>query len=140
MIARGSHTAIAQQCINDPNVKGLVIKQVILLRKEIATLCSDRVGSVILGSSADEMCAFSINRFIDEAKKHAPTLLQIVQSLTKSRLTTINQQAITAMILAMICKCKRSKMSLLQKIISLLMYFGRCTKKVSCMMSCIYTL
>lgn len=133
MIARGSHMAIAKQCINDPKVKSLMLRHLILLfRREISTLCSDRVGSVMLGSSAEEMCAFSTSKFINEAKQHAPTLLQIIQSLTKSRIATNNQEAITAMILATLCKCKRPKMNLLHKIISVLMYFGHCNKKVSC--------
>ena len=131
MIARGSQIAFAKQCLTEPSVQRLIIRRVILLlRREIAALCSDRVGSVMLGSSPKEMCEFDIHKFIEEAKEHAPVLIDILESLTKSRITTINQPAIMVMILASLCRCKRPRMSLLHKIISVIMYFGHCTKKV----------
>ena len=122
---------IQSQCLNEPSLQRLIIRRVILLlRREIATLCSDRVGSVMLGLSPKEMCEFDMHKFIEEAKEHAPTLISIIESLTKSRITTVNQPAIMTMILASLCRCKRPKMSLLHKIISIIMYFGHCTKKV----------
>lgn len=123
--------AFAKQCLMEPNVQRLIIRRVILLlRREITTLCSDRVGSVMLGSSPKEMCEFNMQNFIEEAKEHAPILVDILESLTQSRITTVNQSAIMTMILASLCRCKRPKMSLLHKIISIIMYFGHCTKKV----------
>ena len=131
MLARGSHNAIARQCLTDPKVKSLVLRHfLVTLRKEVATLCSDGVSSVMLGSSPEEMCEFNASEFIAEARTHAPTLLSIVETLTKSRSATSNRSGITAMILAMLCKCKRPRMSLMQKILSVLLYFGHCTKKV----------
>ena len=106
MIARGSQVAFAKQCLNEPSLQRLIIRRVILLlRREIATLCSDRVGSVMLGLSPKEMCEFDMHKFIEEAKEHAPTLISIIESLTKSRITTVNQSAINimTMILASLC-------------------------------------
>lgn len=132
MIARGSQVAFAKQCLMEPSVQRLIIRRIILiLRREIATLCSDRVGSIMLGSSPNEMCEFDMHKFIEEAKEHAPILIDILISLTKSRITTVNQPAIVTMILASLCRCKRPKMSLLHKIISVIMYFGHCSKKVT---------
>ena len=54
----------------------------------------------MLGSSPKEMYEFDIHKFIKEGKEHAPVLIDILESLTKSRITTVNQPAIMVMILA----------------------------------------
>jgi hypothetical protein len=75
MIARGSQIAFAKQCLTEPSVQRLIIRRVILLlRREIAMLCSDRVGSVMLGSSPEDMCEFEI------LKKQRNMLLSLLTS------------------------------------------------------------
>ena len=85
----------------------------------------------MLGLSTEEMCEINGDKFIKEGKAHAPMVLSILETLTKSRSATMNPSAITMMILAIFCKCKRPQMSLLytKYIFSLLKYFDHCTKK-----------
>jgi hypothetical protein len=76
MIAHRSQVVFARQHVMEPRLQRLIIRRVNLLcSREIAMLCSDCVGSVMLGSSPEEMCEFDMHKFLEEVKNMLLSLL-----------------------------------------------------------------
>ena len=74
---------------------------------------------------------FEWDTVIDELRNHAPVVLGILQAATKPRVPRANTNAVIGTFAAIILKQRNSKMSLLQKIISLLLYSGHTSIQVS---------
>ena len=68
---------------------------------------------------------------MDEMKTRAPTLLYILESCTETRKVRKNKEAIVGLITAILCKHRRPSASLLQRIVSIILYSGHASKRVS---------
>ena len=99
-----------------------------MLRKEIATLCSNLVPSVLRDKSNDGLKSFQWKCLLDELQTHAPMLLEILKSCTKVRRP---QQAVIGVITAILCRNRRNSASLIQRLISVILYSGHASKMVS---------
>ena len=95
-----------------------------MLRKEIATLCSNLVPSVVRDKSNDGLKSFQWKCLLDELQTHAPMLLEILKSCTKVRRPISQQQAVIGVITAILCKNRRNSASLIQRLISVILYSG----------------
>ena len=123
-LARGSHCALARKCLKDHRVKKYVTKGFgTLLRKEISRLCSDDGGITNLAE-------LKWNDVLHSMTLHAPTLLALLQSCSKTRRPRKNQSAIIGVLASILCKHRRPS-SILQKVVSLILYTGHASKKVS---------
>ena len=117
-----------------------------MLRKEICVLCSDKFGS-IMKSKSESVREYSCNKIIKEMESGAPTLLQILrvctqyrgrtrECLRKSNVTRLpqlkkRQNSTIAMCVSILRKYRCPHMSLLQKVISIILYAGSSSKIVS---------
>uniref|UniRef100_A0A1X7UTJ1 Uncharacterized protein n=1 Tax=Amphimedon queenslandica TaxID=400682 RepID=A0A1X7UTJ1_AMPQE len=133
-IARDSKRCLATQAMKHEDSKGEVMKQIdVLLQSEIMVLCSDEFNSVMLHTDADGLKSFSIDT-IYKAISAAPTLTKLLSVCVKS-----NRSVLAAMI-SMIANNRQNKMCLFQKVISLLLYAGNCSKQVNYKYHNTYTL
>ena len=145
LIARGSKVAIAEECLNHKDVKAAVIAKVgKLVREEVRVMCSDGHDSVLKSTNPQNLRTFKCEMIINEMEECAPTLLSILRECTrplkakqlesnKKRrrvATPSDRNAVIAMCTAILCKNRRSSMSLLQKLIALIMQAGRSSKQV----------
>ena len=124
--------ALARRCLENDDIRKCIISGVSrMLRKEIATLCSNLVPSVLRDKSNDGLKSFQWKCLLDELQTHAPMLLEILKSCTKVRRPISQQQAVIGVITAILCKNRRNSASLIQRLISVILYSGHASKMVS---------
>ena len=131
-LIRGSRCALARQCLKDCVLRRYINKSVgVSLQHEIAGLCSDKVESILRDKSVRALETFKWDSVMEEMKTRAPTLLSILESCTKTRKVRKNRKAVIGIIAAILCKHRRPTASLLQRLISIVLYSGHASKSVS---------
>ena len=73
------------QCYKDPVRKHVVNKIGQVLRLEIKAMCSDRVSSILQSMNSDNLKTFRWDLVLSELKLHAPMLMDILFSCTKTK-------------------------------------------------------
>ena len=129
-IARGSTLSVAKHTLKDPVMRKTVVKGIgQMIRRELSALCIRAVPSVL---STGVLESFTWNNLIEELHKDAPVLLEILRVATKStRHRSFNQNAIIGICSSILCRHRSARMSLIQKVISLILYAGHANKQVS---------
>ena len=146
ILVHGSKASIIRECLNDESMRKLMISQIgSVLRNKIRVLCSNKFGSIIK-SKAEDVKRYSSNRVVQEMKSGAPILLQLLRScimttrrkrdlIRKSNVNKLSlnkrQNSIIATCAAVLCKFRCPSKSLLQKVISIILYAGNSSKMVS---------
>ena len=128
-VARKSQQGIAVEAMRNP----LTRKRILYLvgrevQKEIRKMAAESTHSVV---GINALKDFVWHTVIDELRNHAPVLLGILQAATKTRVPRANTNAVIDTCAVNILKQRNSKMSLLQKTISLLLYSGHTSIQVS---------
>ena len=102
------------------------------VRKEIKELCSRRIMSIQRSHDLSTLKGFSWDTIVDEAAKYAPTLIDLLTGCTKKSLKApqASQKSIIGVCLSLLCKYRNPKMTLFQRMISLILYAGHSAKKV----------
>ena len=93
-------------------------------------MCSDRTASLLREKSPEFLSNFKWNQLELELGMHAPTLSQILHACFTTRVPRKTKTYMVCMCAAMMFKNRRPSMSLLQKIISVILYIGHCSKQV----------
>ena len=106
------------------------------VRKEIATMCSDHVNSLLRDQSASALTGFMWGKLYDELTIHAPKLLALLECCTHTRKPRRNRMAVIGMCAALLLKFRFRRMSLVQKILSLILYAGHSGKQVMFDLAC----
>lgn len=131
-IARGSHVALARRCLENSEIRKCIVRKIgHLLRKEVAQLCSNGVKSVLLDKTNHMLKSFKWNSLMDEIASSCPILLAILQSCTKVPRSNSQHEVVIGVITALLCKNRRSSASLIQRLISVILYTGHASKRVS---------
>ena len=130
-VARQSKSSMVSEVFKDTAAKKYVMKKIgILVRREIVQMCSDKTKSILSSQSMSDLKDFTWDKLLTELSANAPTLLSILQSCTHTRKTKPNHNAVIGMCCAIILKYHFSKMSMVQKIMSLILYAGNSGKQV----------
>ena len=131
-VARGFKQTIAVQALDDPRTRGHILKKIgKLVYKELRALCSDNTASVLRSPSTQQALAtFEWATLISELDKHAPVFLHILRSCTITKKPRDNCDAVIGMCAAILLKHRFSEMSLVQRIISMILYAGHSGKHV----------
>ena len=117
-LARRSQCALMSELLKDPaNTKYLLRRIGILLRRELALMCSDRTNSILRSQSMSDLRNFTWNSLLSELSLKAPTLLSILQSCTYLSKPHQNRSAVIGMCSALLLKHRFSKMCIVQKVI-----------------------
>ena len=93
-------------------------------------MVSDHTSSVLRNQKLEGMRKFTWNLLIDELKVQAPNFLHLLSSLTRTKSERDNQKAIIGFCASILLKHRYSKMSLVQKVISIILYAGHTSKQV----------
>ena len=101
-------------------------------------MCSHNVNSILRKTSA--LSSFRWVDLVNELEAHVPTLMMILNSATKTRCYRSNRIGVIGMCAALLLKFRYSRMSLVQKLISTILYAGHTGKQVSNDISLAYTL
>ena len=101
---------------------------------ELRSLCSDKVASILRGSDLSNLSSFTWDTLLSEMSEHAPSLLGLLKICTvkrnKSHIYNTRRSAVMSLCVALLCKLQNKSMNLVQKLISLILYTGHCSKKV----------
>ena len=115
------------ECMNDAVVRKHILKLVEkAVHKEMKTLCSDSANSIIRCDDLQKLKKFTWQSFSSEISKFAPVL----QSTNNTRTTKTNFDVIMCMCVALIMRTRNSRMNLVQKMLSLILYAGQTSKEL----------
>ena len=137
-MARKSRQAVARECLKEPATRAYVVKQIgIVVRNELKAMCSDCTSSLLRSQNLTDLHGFSWDKLIAELSAKAPVFLDILRAATFTRRPRKNQNSIIGLCAAVLLKHRFAKMSLVQKLISLILYAGHSGKKVCLLNKCI---
>ena len=130
-IARGSKKAVVNECMKDSIMRKYIVQMVgQQLRSELVSMCSEAANSILRNQSAEVLSEFSWGKLYDELEARAPTFLSLFEMCTHTRKPRRNRMGVIGMCAVLIMKYRFAKMSLVQKIVSLLLYAGHSGKQV----------
>jgi len=124
-VARKKNRTVAVEALGDEETKKYIIS---LIGK--ATICSDLTDSVLRSENSDALKEFTWEALLQELRKYFPTLISILFSATKTRTPRNNQESIVGLCASILIKQRNAKLSLVQKLISLILYAGHSSKEV----------
>ena len=129
-IARGSYRAVARRCLENEHIRNHIVSGIgRIIRKEVAELCSNGAQSILCDKSNDALKSFKWKRLENELAAHSLTLFTILKQCTKVPRASSQQQAVIGVITAILCKHRRGSASLIQRLISIILYSGHASKK-----------
>ena len=137
-VARKSKQKIARECLKDRATKQYTLKEVNkLIQTEIHSVCSFEANSIMKSQSVEVLKEFEWSKILHELAERAPTFLAILRGVTKTRKPRNNTNAVICICAAILLKHRFGKMSLVQRVISLLLYSGHVSKQV-CALFCVH--
>ena len=127
-VARSSKKAIAQECFKDPVTTKYVLDHLCgIIRREMKTMVADETNSILRNPGME---CFTWDLIIEELGANAPNFLHLLHAMTKTKSVRKNRKAIIGVCASILLKHHYSKMSLVQKIISTILYAGHTSKQV----------
>jgi len=93
-------------------------------------MCSDKFPSVLRNKSVEGLMALDFSAIIKELNSQAPTLLSLLKSCLKTKTPRSNEDVILVVIAGIIFKHRQPSCSLVQRVISLILYAGHSAKQV----------
>ena len=131
-IARGRRQTVAIECLKEKTTRVYLFKRIgIIIRNELKVMCSDSTDSILSHQSVSELKDFTWSKLLSELEHYAPTFLMILRECTCTRQPRFNRDGVIGMCAALVLKLRFSKMSLVQKLMSLVLYGGHSGKQVS---------
>lgn len=125
MLARSSNSSksLAQESLKNPEVREWIIRGMEkVIQYELKKLCSDDANSVQQSKEKEKICNFPWKEVIAEIIKYCPTLYKLLLSGTTTKAVRQNRQHLICTIVCMLCKFRKPNMSLLQRLVSTLLY------------------
>jgi hypothetical protein len=126
-ICRGNPLTVARQAISHSLYHKQAIRVVgMLVKKELKTMCSDHVNSVLKSNEPTRLQHFSLMDVVKEANIHAPVLFALL-SIAFSKPEKTNT---LGYIIATLCQLRSKKHNLHLKLIAFILFSGHCSKQV----------
>lgn len=124
--------SIAAQCLRDPDCRKHVVAGIgRVLRSELAVMCSKSFGSILRSNFPENLKSFNWDQVISEMQACTPTLLHLQSCMrTRRGFYKHKQKSFIGFCVSIMCKYRCPKMSLFQKMISLVLYAGHSSKQV----------
>ena len=140
-VGRANRSAIARQVMKDDRIRTRVVELIgTHLGKEMKKLCTKEVTSVLRKADSDSVQQFTIQSIIEEMKTHAPSVLTILRGCLhgrkrsrakKQKSRIIDIDTLVGVCCAILLRGRSQKMNLLQRIVSLILFCGHASKRVS---------
>lgn len=129
-VVRKSYRALSSSVVRSSRVSGSIVNEIgKKCTEEMKSLCSSKHDSKLRGTGAEAMHKFSWDTLWAEFSIHTPYLLMVIQSLVSKRHK--NNRAFICFIISLLLKSHNSKMALLQRALSVMLYGKGVGKKVS---------
>ena len=130
-LVKNSKGALVAELFKDPVSRQYMMKKMaVVMRHELKSMCSERVNSILSSQCSSHLRQFTWDKLLQELLLNAPVFLSVLLSLTQTRQPRLNRAAIIGMCSALLLKLRFSKMSTVQKLISLILYAGHSGKQV----------
>ena len=131
-IARGSKKAVAEHMMKDTACRPYIIECVAReVRKEIKSISSTETPSCFRATSPKDLRKFQWQKVLNELESKAPTLVSVLRGITRTRKPRKNWNEVVCMCAAIILKHHNSVLSLLQKLVTVILYAGHASKQVN---------
>ena len=131
-IARGNWKIVVSRTLKDPVKREYIVECVgRILKYELRQLCSDKCSSLLRSNKPDDITNFKWINVIEEAQKCMPVLLKLLRKCTETPTERDNVTAVIGVIITILAKHQRPQLSLFQKVVSILLYSGHSSKRVS---------
>lgn len=131
-VARSSWKSAALKILKDKNGLKYCLKKIgIMIRNELHSMCSSGTDSILCSQSISDLEHFTWDQLHQELAAKAPTFLSILLEATVTKTERPNRNAVVGMCAAIALKHRYFKFSLVQKILSLILYAGHSGKQVS---------
>ena len=129
-LARRFSMTLSNECLADQKTRQYTLSNIgRIVRTEIKKMST--VQSILCSQSPDDLKNFKWSDIYTELKEKAPVFLGILVSATKTRSPrSRDNQAVICICVAILLKYRFKRLSLVQKIVSLILYNGHCSKKV----------
>lgn len=119
----------AKECLENEKVKKyLLVKIGTMIKKEIKTLSS--FDSILKSQSLDHLMNFKWELIINELQQKAPIFLSFLKVATKTHTKRANKDAVICMCVSILLKYSFKELNLVQKLISLILYWGHASKRL----------
>ena len=136
-MARGSKKAFADQAFKDLTTRSYLLECFSRqIRREIKSISSTKSTTCLRATTANEFQAFRWKILISEPSSKAPTLLSVLQSVTRKRLHKPNTDGVVCMCAAIIAIHQNPTLSLVQKLVTVILFAGHASKQVSIYNTC----
>ena len=126
-VVKGSYTALTKSVVNSDRtsdkVMGILIGNI---KKEIKEICSNAHNSILLDDH-EAVKKFSWKTIWTELNQKLPTLMKLLTGIVDK---SSEKQPVLCLIASMILKARYSRMALVQRAISLLLYGNGASKQV----------
>ena len=130
-IARGNKKTLVDQCYDDLETRYYLMKKIKrIIQKEMKTMCSKRMNSILCSQSKDALTLFKWDDLMAELQAGAPLLYEVLCFCTETKVARRGRNATIGTCAATLFKFRFSRMNLLQKIISLILHSGHSGKQV----------
>lgn len=131
-LVRRSYNSFAAKTMQNKLARKAVTTQIgQIVHREIVSLCSDKYDFILRNKSKAALKDFQFDDFIQQLSYQAPTLISIFKSSLRTRTRRRHSNLVLGLLIGIICKFRRQSCCLLQRIISLVLYAGHSSKKVS---------
>lgn len=131
-VARRSRSSLVAEVLKDPVTRQYVVKRIgMIVRKELSVMCSENAGSILGSKQVSDLKDFTWNKLLVELETNTPVLLTILKTCTQTRRSRCNRNTVIGMCSAILLRHHHVKMCLVQKIVSMILYAGDCSKQVT---------
>ena len=131
-VARGSKKAVAEQTFKDLATRKYLIESVGKeIRREIKSISSTKTPTCLRATTPKDLQTFHWEKLVSELSSKAPTLLSILQVSTKTTIPRKNSVGAVCMCAAIILKHHNAALSLVQKLVTVILFAGHASKQVS---------
>lgn len=123
---------VGLQALKNPETRKYILKLLGReLAREVRAMSSCRANSILKSQDPKHLKEFTWHMLDKELSIYAPLLRHLLHSATTTRVPRSNTDAVLGMCAAIVLNHRNPKMNLVQKMNSLIMYAGHCSKKVS---------
>ena len=130
LVIRGTTKSVARYCMsNSYYSKPIVLEVAKKIRHELNFTCSDTAVSILSSKETSALFGFDWNLIADEAKQHTSVLFTLLDNLFDFH-NEYQKNISIGIVYAIVCQSYRESMNLFQRLISVILYAGHCSKQV----------
>lgn len=130
LVVRGTAKSVARYCMAHPYYSKAMIQEAARqMIHELKVACSDTANSILSSKETSALLYFDWKLIADEAKQHSPMFFALLESMFDF-CNELQKSTLIGVVYAIVCQSYRETMNLFQRLISVILYAGHCSKQV----------